>query len=454
MIRDFQEHIVNHNNQRVIFSGCFGSGKTTFLNDFFTNSEFNDMYYVCRLFPVNYVTSSNKDIYELMKFDLLVQLLGSGITFDRTDFDKCMSIGKSMKKNLLALIQSIVKSFSLINEEAKVLEKALEVVVNIYEGYKDDDQQSKINMFLVGLEEQTGTCYELNDISLLIREMVVKVGGLAGECVEKRKTVLLIDDFDRLEPMQSFRLLNMLSANDNETNTGKNKFGFDKIIIVCDINNLRDCFKHINGTPSAFNGYIDKFYSTHVFSFDITNEITSYIERWLPLLNIKNEDASRFIQNYMNIFKSMAQFGIINIRSLTKISNQTLVMPMKRLGDYELKSDLFEFYIKILKNLFVDDTEVVEAIQKSLRFIPLVSYEDNLGVVSDVLSVLHPSKKNDDKITEIIDDISYNFTVRTNGYNMYHIALTHVDGSPLVYSKTKIPIFNFMLKAVSRYINV
>ena len=42
MMEQFQAHLNNTNNQRIIFSGCFGSGKTTFLNNFFnTNIEKN-----------------------------------------------------------------------------------------------------------------------------------------------------------------------------------------------------------------------------------------------------------------------------------------------------------------------------------------------------------------------------------------------------------------------------
>ena len=39
MMEQFQAHLNNTNNQRIIFSGCFGSGKTTFLNNFFNDPE-------------------------------------------------------------------------------------------------------------------------------------------------------------------------------------------------------------------------------------------------------------------------------------------------------------------------------------------------------------------------------------------------------------------------------
>ena len=39
MMEQFQAHLNNTNNQRIIFSGCFGSGKTTFLNNFFNKNQ-------------------------------------------------------------------------------------------------------------------------------------------------------------------------------------------------------------------------------------------------------------------------------------------------------------------------------------------------------------------------------------------------------------------------------
>lgn len=114
---------------------------------------------------------------------------------------------------------------------------------------------------------------------------------------------MLIDDFDRLEPLQSFRLLNILSTNDNETGTGENKFGFDKIIIVCDINNLRDCFVHINGTNKAFNGYIDKFYSTEIFRFDIRNDLVKVINILFSQINMPPDVRSEFLNVILTLFR-------------------------------------------------------------------------------------------------------------------------------------------------------
>jgi len=69
----FKKHINIVNNDRIFFSGKFGTGKTTFLNDFF--KEHTDEYDCYHLFPVNYQINKNEDIVELLKYDILVEIL-------------------------------------------------------------------------------------------------------------------------------------------------------------------------------------------------------------------------------------------------------------------------------------------------------------------------------------------------------------------------------------------
>ena len=49
--RKFNEHLLLEGNNRIIFSGAFGTGKTYFLEKFF---EKNTEYEAIHLFPVNY----------------------------------------------------------------------------------------------------------------------------------------------------------------------------------------------------------------------------------------------------------------------------------------------------------------------------------------------------------------------------------------------------------------
>jgi len=69
----FQEHLLEPANQRTIFSGKFGSGKTIFLNDFFKENK--SLFLPIVLHPVNYSIASNEDIFEYIKYDILLELL-------------------------------------------------------------------------------------------------------------------------------------------------------------------------------------------------------------------------------------------------------------------------------------------------------------------------------------------------------------------------------------------
>ena len=57
----------------MFFSGPFGIGKTYFLQNFFEQNQ--NHFEVFHLYPVNYQISNNNDIVELLKYDILVELL-------------------------------------------------------------------------------------------------------------------------------------------------------------------------------------------------------------------------------------------------------------------------------------------------------------------------------------------------------------------------------------------
>ena len=49
---EFSKHISDPQNIRILFSGKFGVGKTTFINQYFADKE--DKYIKIHLYPVNY----------------------------------------------------------------------------------------------------------------------------------------------------------------------------------------------------------------------------------------------------------------------------------------------------------------------------------------------------------------------------------------------------------------
>lgn len=84
---DFLEHLTSNN--RILFSGAFGIGKTFFLKQFFEIQEIKANYNVFHLFPINYQISTNEDIFELIKYDIVFHLLGvDGIKIDKENLTK------------------------------------------------------------------------------------------------------------------------------------------------------------------------------------------------------------------------------------------------------------------------------------------------------------------------------------------------------------------------------
>ena len=70
---DFESFLKEDNNHKIFFSGKYGIGKTFFLQQFFKNKE--SEYDVYHLFPVRYQISSNENIIDLLRYDILIELL-------------------------------------------------------------------------------------------------------------------------------------------------------------------------------------------------------------------------------------------------------------------------------------------------------------------------------------------------------------------------------------------
>jgi KAP family P-loop domain len=260
-IKNFKEHLDIEGNLRIVVSGAFGSGKTYFLNKFFAdNKGFN----LIKLFPVNYSVASNEDIFELIKFDVLFELLGNPqISFDKEYFNSFLTSQVFIQQNAFDILKPLIEKIPKIG---KLVVKATDVLINFSEKFEKfhkavqvDDLQ-KVGAYIEKIKNAIASIEE-DSITELIR---VSVQSLANE---KTKTVLLIDDLDRVDPEHIFRILNVFSSHFDMARD-ENKFFFDRIILVCDVDNIRNIFHNRYGSNIDFSGYIDKFYSRNIFRFD------------------------------------------------------------------------------------------------------------------------------------------------------------------------------------------
>lgn len=78
-IARFQNHLLSHD--RIVLSAKFGDGKSFFLNEFKKKcaNDDNSPFEFITLYPVNYQVLENMDVFELIKHDVLLQILQLGI---------------------------------------------------------------------------------------------------------------------------------------------------------------------------------------------------------------------------------------------------------------------------------------------------------------------------------------------------------------------------------------
>lgn len=310
IFKDFRNHLNIENNKRILFSGPFGTGKSTFLNEF-SQTE-SDKFFYLKIFPVNYSVSGNEDVFELIKFDLLFQLMGhyyDEIELKKEDFTLLLRSQVFIMERIkfMPLLYAILGFSEKIGTPIVDFIKALEKTVGDFKEFSNEvkiDEENDIKKFLDSIEQRKGNPYEMDAVSELIFDLIKRI-----KMEKNKESVLIIDDLDRLDPEHIFRLFNIFSAHYIEIN-GNNKFGFDKVVFVCDIENIRKIFHHRYGIGVDFSGYIDKFYSISPFDFDNRNYVKAKIEELLRNIQFHSD---------LNYYKFDKHEGFFNcVKALTQ----------------------------------------------------------------------------------------------------------------------------------------
>jgi hypothetical protein len=270
----FEEHLQNDLNKNILFSAPFGQGKTTFLNYFF--DERKEQFEVFKVFPVNYSIASNEDIFRYIKTDILIQLLEKNAAFNYSENGFQAMLGQEFLLNPTQSLRSLIK-FSLgLNSKTKSIVSIIETYEKLLIKNDNQDDKKPAIKYIEEMYNKEGSIFEDNFFTQLIRQLV--------DIIKKGKSpVLVIDDLDRMDPEHIFRILNVISAHcdsfEMDEKEYSNKFGFDKIILVCDLDNIQYIFGHRYGQKVNFTGYINKFYSTSPFKFDNKEEMLVLIDK-------------------------------------------------------------------------------------------------------------------------------------------------------------------------------
>lgn len=328
--KEFLKHLQIEGNERIIFSGQFGIGKTTFLKEF--KEAHKNKYRIFHLFPINYSVASNEDIFELVKYDLFYEVLEYVVEEKKTDLLVGLDMTKkeflpfflaqnwnSVGKSFLKFIPKVGKSIADFVEEYEKLKNLFDSKLKEFNKSHGD----LIRVFSEGLQNKAGQLYEFDQFSEILKELIKDLNSEDN----RKENVLIIDDLDRVDPDHLFRLLNVFAAHVDFDKENSNKFGFDRVVFVLDIKNVRRIFENRYGQGVDFSGYIDKFFSNEVFSFESFVNISESIDNILLSIRSDHRDY-QFNSNNEYIYSELKfllltffKVGALNLRALFKLEN-------------------------------------------------------------------------------------------------------------------------------------
>ena len=284
----FKKHLDIETNVRILFSGRFGIGKTYFLQKFFEKHA--DEYFYIHLHPTNYQIAGNEKIMEYIKTDILLSI------FEQS--------GKKATKRANKIHKKILKS------------KWYQIAISTGKGFP-----------------------VIKEFAKSVDEIIKAAGIITEECIKKelekagsgKKKVLIIDDLDRMDPAHIFRILNVFSSlvgEEEDRGTESKKLGFDQVICVCDLNNIKKIFSHIYGKETDFDGYINKYYSNDIYQYDgdeVEQVILKRLDRIVASFNVGESAKGYFTEeNQKSNFYAYLIYRTLQLIFLTKNTHSNL----------------------------------------------------------------------------------------------------------------------------------
>ncbi|MBQ8809432.1 MAG: hypothetical protein IJZ69_03785 [Bacteroidales bacterium] len=275
-------------NSRCVLSAPFGEGKSFFLNEFIKKKSSD--YDFITLYPTGYQICDNKDVFEYIKRDILLALLALEPellnAMDKTDAAIIWESISECREDIVSCLPEInigvhgtagvtISTANIVNAVCKVIEKCKK---------KWRFGGNHIKDYFNSFENNKGSLYEFNPISNMISSLIA-ARKKGSESSNPRKVVLVIEDLDRMDPEHILRILNVFSAHlgdDLDEDFSRNKFGFDKILLLCDYNNIKNIYHHLYGADADFKGYMSKFVAKGVFQYSLRSRVKEYMVSLLP----------------------------------------------------------------------------------------------------------------------------------------------------------------------------
>lgn len=323
-IADFSQYLAT--TDRIILSAKFGDGKTYFLNQLRQDDELSKGYKFFTIYPVNYSVAKNEDVFEYIKRDIILQLDKEGL-LDKIDIGAVLDslINFDDVRAIVSFLLSFVRGGAFYD---KIFNK-------FWEKKKEyEERKHTADKYLSSFTQKQGGIYEEDGYTLLIRNAIKWMKedhAMNGPEWKGKKSVLIVEDLDRLDPKHLFRILNVLSAHiDDTTNPDlvTNKFGFNNIVLVMDYEATEHIFHHFYGENACYDGYMSKFLSREPFRYSIQHffalEIENELSRKLGIANI--------FSTFGNFRKRLHQLSIRDLKKITMFDTQE-----------RIKKDFFEY---------------------------------------------------------------------------------------------------------------
>lgn len=366
-IDDFLVHLKSH--PRTILSAKYGDGKSYFLKEL--KKAHQEEYVFLTIYPINYQVENNKDIFELVKRDVLLQLIMNEMIEADYEISDSVALSFYLQHNrdeidtqLIPFISSLFGTLdckkALISVAALKMLRSLKKKFVEYKnrGSKEDETEK----FLAEVEKMPSI--ECDAVTQIIRETIEK-----WKVKNKKRVVLVFEDMDRIDPAHLFRILNILSAHidycykdglDADDSLVGNKFGVDNTVVVLDYENLKNIFHHFYGENTCFTGYINKFASSGYYRYSFSEQRNKFIY----------EEISRITELPEEIIRKLLKEDRLNSREMRRIvesmrdvESQIKPQAICKTGNGKVcvcSEKMLKLYV-IMRRLAISDDEIVQS---------------------------------------------------------------------------------------------
>jgi hypothetical protein len=253
-------------------------------------------------------------------------MLKKEIQIDDNDLKFIDSLPFYFRHNLDRVFATLLYMFPKIGKDVTESYEKLKQLSLDFKRFHDSNVSPEGDIlvdYLKKIEGQESSLYFNDIISRLINSILERLKEES-----KQENILVIDDLDRIDPEHIFRILNVFASHIDQPSEKPNRLGFDKIILVCDVKNIRNIFSSKYGMKADFNGYIDKFYSKEIFRFDnrqILTRLSSIVFANVKFGRLDYRQAELYSDTIFRkyrlgfeILEAIIHGGFVNLKSILK----------------------------------------------------------------------------------------------------------------------------------------